>query len=355
MRILYLSCHSVLEFDELSLLTELQGELAPGSVVEVFSMGAYSNPTQAGDYKRSVIPKGILYPQLYDIAMQCDKDRLHPELIDWADVIIMMHNSRLPNQKEQQPWIVKNWQMFKDKGKNNKVIWRSIGQSTPAIEEELKRYKAEGLKIVRYSPLEERLPNFAGSDALIRFAKDEDEFSGWNGHRQQVITVAQSFKKRGEHLGFPVWEKVTSNFNRKVFGSENLDLGEVYGGSPSYEELKSVLRENRVFFYFGTVPAPYTLSLIEAMMTGIPIVAVGRKLREMTAYGWENYEAPNIISNGVNGYVSDNIPELQSYIQMLLDDGDLARRIGEAGRKTAIELFGKKQRSIEWSDFLRRL
>ena len=90
-------------------------------------------------------------------------------------------------------------------------------------------------------------------------------------------------------------------------------------------------------------------------MTGIPVVAVGKQLRSMSPYDWENYEVPDIISNGVNGYVSDNIDELRNYIKMLLDDGELARRIGEAGRKTAIELFGKKQRMVEWGDFFRRL
>lgn len=350
MRILYLSSHSVLEYDELRILTELSEESNP---VEVFSMGAYSNPTQSGDYKRSVIPQGQFYPHLYDVAMQCDKDNIHPELLQWTDICIMMHNSAIPGQKEQQRWLVRNWQTFKEN--NVKVIWRSIGQSTPAVEEELARYRSVGLKIIRYSPLEEKLPRFAGSDGLIRFAKDENEFVGWSGAQQRVVNIAQSLKKRGQHLGYSVLEQVFSGFNAKIYGTDNEDLGNLNGGSPSYEELKSILRENRVFFYFGTIPAPYTLSLIEAMMTGIPIVAVGRGLRRMAAYDWENYEVPDIITTGVNGYVSDNIQELKNFVQLLLDDGELARRIGEAGRQTAIQLYSKRQRMAEWGDFLRRL
>lgn len=353
MRILYLSSHSVLEFDELCLLTELEAATSPGFGVDVFSMGAYTNPTQSGDYKRSVIPKGRFDSHLFNIAMQSDKDNIHPELLQWADVCIMMHNSAMPGQKEQQRWLVRNWQAFKDN--NVTVLWRSIGQSTPAIEEELARYKGQGLKIIRYSPLEEKLPHYAGSDATIRFAKDENEFHNWTGERQQVITIGQSIKKRAQHLGFPIMEKVFAGFQAKVYGTDNEDLGQLYGGAPSYEELKAVLRENRVFFYFGTIPAPYTLSFIEAMMTGIPVVAVGKGLRNMPVYGWENYEIPDIITTGVNGYVSDNIDELRSYVQLLLEDGELAQRIGEAGRKTAIELFGKRQRMTEWSDTLRRL
>lgn len=352
MRILYLSCHSVLEFDELSLLTELDSNLPENHRlgIEAFSMGAYSNPTQSGDYMRSVIAKGRFYPDLYSVAMQSDKDNLHDELIKWCDVVWFMHNSAIPGQKEQQRWLVRNWQKIQKYKK--KAIWRSIGQSTPEIEKELAEYRAKGLKIVRYSPLEEKIPNYAGSDALIRFAKDKYEFTGWTGNTQQVIAVAQSFKKRGEHLGYSLFEKVTYGLNRKVYGTENADLGDVNGGSPSYEELKATLRDARCMFYYGTQPAPYTLSLIEAMLTGVPIVAVGKTLRN-TIYPWESYEVPDIIGNGINGFVSDDVGELRGYVELLLNDPDTARRIGEAGRDTAIKLFDRSVITQQWADFLK--
>ena len=345
----------MLEYDELCLLTEIDSVMPEERLnIEVFSMGAYSNPTQSGDYLRSVIPKGRFYPELYGIAMQCDKDNLHPELVDWADIVIMMHNSAIPGQKEQQRWLVQNWQLLKSK--NKKVVWRSIGQSTPAIEEELQRYKNVGLKILRYSPIEDQIPKYAGSDGLIRFAKDESEYTGWTGDKKHVITFAQSFKKRGDHLGYSLFERVTGDFKRKVFGTENEDLGEVSGGLRSYNEMLRDLREARAYFYFGTQPAPYTLSFIEAMMTGIPVVAVGSVLRStIAAYNWKNYEVPDIISNGVNGFIADTVQELKDYINLLMTDDVLANRISVAGRKTAIELFGKKQRMREWADFLRRL
>lgn len=355
MKILYLSSHSVLEYMELSLLTELDSILPENEKlnIEVFSMGGYSNPTQEADFLRSVIPHGRFYPELYSLAMQCDKDDIHDGLLDWCDVVWFMHNSAIPGQKEQQRWVVRNWKKIREK--NRKTIWRSIGQSTPAIEKELKGYRDKGMNIVRYSPLEEQLPEFAGQDAMIRFHVDQDEFNGWQGDRLQVITTAQSFKQRGDHLGYAIFDKVTSNFKRKVFGTENESLGDVNGGRVSYQHLKNELKENRVFFYFGTVPAPYTISIMEAMMTGIPVVAVGPKLREHQAYKWPNYEIMDIISNGVNGFVSDNISELQSYIQLMLDDKEKAEQIGKAGRETAIKLWGKEQRMREWADFLRRI
>ncbi|MEK6880875.1 MAG: hypothetical protein AABY22_14745, partial [Nanoarchaeota archaeon] len=173
MKILFLSSHSVLEYDLLTLFTELDSILPENEKlnIEIFSMGAYPNPTLDADYLRSVIPHGVFYPELYKVYMQCDKDNIHDELLDWCDVVFFMHNSAVPGQKEQQRWVVKNWQKIKEK--NKKTIWYSIGQSTPAIEAELKPYRSKGMNIVRYSPLEEKIPQFAGVDAMIRFSKDQ--------------------------------------------------------------------------------------------------------------------------------------------------------------------------------------
>ena len=304
---------------------------------------------------RSVIPKGRFYPDLYELYMKSDKDNLHPDLVKWADVVILMHNSALPGSKHFQPWLVNNWRLFKEG--NKKVIWRSIGQSNPSIEAEIKPYRDKGMNIVRYSPLEEKIPGFSGADAMIRFYKDPEEFKDWQGDKLQVITIAQSFKQRGDHLGFSIFDRVTANFSRKVFGPENDDLGDINGGRVNYQHLKNDLRECRVFWYFGTKPAPYTLSLIEAMLTGIPVVAAGPKLRgdNEPPYNWPNYEIPNIISNGVNGFFSDNIDELTGYIDLLMKDKDRAQAIGDAGRKTAIELFGKETIMKSWADFLKRI
>lgn len=352
MKILYMSVHSVLEYDELRLFTELDTEANAGLNLEVFSLGAYTNPTQSGDYMRSVIPKGRHYPKLHGLAMQCDKDNLHPELVSWADVIMMMHNYAIPGSKTTIPWIVNNWQKFKDMKK--RVVFRSIGQCVPQMEKELRKYREQGVQIVRYSPMEDRIPDYAGHDAIIRFYKDDQEFKGWTGEKKFLITVAQSFKKRGEHLGYHVFEKVAEGFPAKVYGTENEDLGEMNGGSPSYVNLKGELRQNRVFFYYGTQPAPYTLSLIEAMMTGIPVVAAGPRLRDTGIYRWPQYEIPEIITNGVNGYVSDSIDELRGYVHMLLEDEGKARAIGEAGRNTALKLFNRKDIMKQWADFLSR-
>ncbi len=341
MRILYLSCHSVLESDEVRLFSEMGHE--------VFSMGAYSNPKQNG-LPRPALRGVKYYPDLYKLALQCSKENIHPQLIEWADVIIMMHNSRVDVVDHPQPWLEGNWEKIKHKT----VIWRSIGQSVGGVEASLHKFRAEGLNIVRYSPMEENIPEFAGSDAMIRFSKDASEFKGWTGHKKQVITIAQSIKDRKDHLNYHVFERATKNLPRKVFGVGNENLGDIWGGPLSFDQLINEYRFNRVFFYTGTIPASYTLSFMEAMMTGIPIVAIGPKLFNKL-YKQKTYEVHKLIRHGETGFVSDDVGELRHYVTQLLEDDELAESVSGKARSAARGYFGKMEIAAQWNKFFDQL
>lgn len=334
MKILYLSCHSVLEFDEVGLFTEMGNQ--------VFSMGVFLSSNQ-GDTMRSQISSLYQDEAMKVIGLQCSKENLHPNLVGWADVVISMHNSKTPQQEVHQPWIVGNWHLFK----NKPVIWRSIGQSLSHIEKELSYYKDQGLKIVRYSPRERNIDGYCGEDAMIRFYKDPEEFKDWNGDKRVVINFSQSLKVRGDHCGYQMIMDATKGFKRKIYGVGNENLGKVWGGVVSYEEQKEILRNSRVYIYHGTTPAPYTLSFIEALMTGTPVVAVGSGITNKI-YGQETNEIEDIIQNGVNGFVGNSVEELRNYIQLLMDDYEVAKRISAEGRKTAISMFAKDSIRKEW-------
>ena len=258
-------------------------------------MGAYSNPTQSGDYMRSVIPKGRFYPDLFSLEMQCSKDSIHPDLLKWADVCICMHNPPNAARKFQQPWLGNNWGAFKKH--KVRVIWRSIGQSIGIVEKELATYRRDGLKIIRYSPKERNIPGYVGEDAMIRFAVDPDVYKGWYGDIERVVNITQSFKIRGEHVNFSAFEQATDRLARIVFGRENEDLGGLWGGLISYPELRHQLQQNRAFFYTGTQPASYTLSFTEAWVMGIPIVALGKSFHKL--YNMDTYEVPDLIQNEI--------------------------------------------------------
>lgn len=336
-RILYLSVHEILEYDELLLFKELG--------FECFSLGAYTQP--GGQENRKRPPLDLPYdPHFIELSLQYPKEALHPEMLEGIDIVIIMHNPK---------YIEGNWPLFEQfMAKGGRVIWRSIGQSVPGIEERLRPFRKRGLEIVRYSPAEDTIAGHVGSDVMIRFYKDPEEYKGWTGNRRQVVNFTQGLKSRGDHTGYKLVNRVFESLPAKVYGPGNEDLGIMSGGLVSYDEQMDIFREARVFFYHGTYPASYTLSLIEAWMTGTPVVAVGPANGNGSMYGQQRtYEVPELISSGVDGFVSDRPEELRKYCQELLADHPKAKAISTFGRNKAISLFGKAKIKEQWQEFLR--
>ena len=252
MKILFLSCHEILEFDEVSLFNELE--------LDVFSPGAYVEPDNPGGFSlRPGIPDLVydkkeleMFHALGKLGIN-NKELLTKEFVDNFDVVMVMH---IPK------WITKNWEAIKDKI----VIWRTIGQSTSNVEAILAPYRKKGLKIVRYSEAERTIPNYIGEDAVIRFYKDPDELKDWNGNTEQIINVTQSMHLRRVACNYDMFLRATDGFQRKLFGHGNETIGDVGSGPLTYDELKEQYRNNRAYFYTGTHPASYTLNFIEAFM-----------------------------------------------------------------------------------------
>lgn len=328
MKLLYLSCHAILEYDELKLYEELG--------IDYFSLGSYIDPQNPADPIRPALSRAVDRDLL---AIAPDRDHLTPEFLEPFDTIVVMHKPE---------WIVNNWPLLKSK----RVIWRSIGQSTTGVEQMLRPFRVQGLEVVRYSVRESHIEGNIGADAVIYFYKDPDEFKDYNGAQKQLITLAQNMKHRDEHCNYVAFLQIIAGKPAKLYGVNNEASGELSGGMLTYEEMRQVMRDNRAYIYTGTQPACYTLNFIEAMMTGIPMVCIGPKYGNSLQISGNMYEPPDIITNGVNGFISDDIVQLREVCDRLLNDVDYAKQIGSLGRQTAISLFGKDNIMRRWKEFL---
>lgn len=330
MKIHYISDHSILEYDEVKLFTDMGHD--------VFSNGAYLDPKGHITLPRPGI-EGMKYNAKFaDLARKSARTNLPLELLDPFDVIIVMHQPQV---------IVQNWEKLK--GRN--VIWRTIGQSVGSIEKALDRPRKEGLKIVRYSHKEENINGYIGGDAMIPFYKDPKEYQGWTGEKKDVVSFAQSLKGRRGFCHYDEIMKVIEATDGIVYGPGNEDLGKYNGGSVPYEVQLEIMKQSRVMVYGGTWPASYTLGFIEALMMGLPIVAISKALAHYPKYEPFNFYEVDEILASIGGAVCDTPKEMLKRTKEILADSQHAKNISERQREIAIEMFGKDKVSEQWRDF----
>jgi len=338
--LLILSSHTILEYDDLRLFTDLG--------YDTFIPGSYTDPREAND-TRPALPDAPHHPELAalcheqrvkhaDLGQTVDfgivdwaKADLHPDLIDWADVIMV---NCFPDT-----WISYQW----DRIKHKRVIWRTIGQSNPRLEIEMRDFARQGMQVVRYSPAERRafepLHAFAGEDAMIRFAKYPADYGPWIGDNPVVGNITQNLDIRGDHCGLGFWTETTRDLPVQLAGVGSERMGGT--GPLSYPDLLDYMAHLRCFLFLGTQPASYTLALMEVMLAGVPIVSIGPRNMWMPllfegheiAVEWADH--PNQAAEIIREY-------------LVAPDHEASALIRERG----VDLFGAEEIGEQWRKFL---
>ena len=160
----------------------------------------------------------------------------------------------------------------------------------------------------------------------------------YSGERAAGIVVVNNLDRRGRRLGADVYAEVARELPLVLVGMGSERLGG--HGEVANHLLPGVMAPFRFFFN----PIRYTslgLSIIEAMMVGLPIV------------GLATTELVTVIRNGENGFVDTRIDRLVGHMKQLLADPREAARLGEAARRTAEERFNIRRFVAEWCDALK--
>lgn len=342
MKILYLSCHAVLEYDELRILNDLG--------YDVTSIGGYINPKSPHVDTRPPLmidsnkDREHKIHQLFEInkkngvPLEKCSYTLNKEVVDDYDVIYVMHNLE---------WLDINWKVIK-----NKIVVLRTFLNLGDTELRIQKYVKEGLKVLRCSPMEREIENYAGEHGIIRFLKYECDFKPRNILHDQVITFGQSVKQRGSWCGSELIESLSKELPFKIFGPENHEY-KFWGGRLSYEDQLIQLATNSCYFFTGTFPAQYTLSFVEALMTGIPIVSMGKNLSQSIVSKYP-FEVPYILDE-IEGFYGDNVTDIKSKLQVLLADRKLNEEMSVREISLGKKLFSAEQNMYLWKDFFNSL
>ncbi|HEY1006596.1 MAG TPA: glycosyltransferase family 4 protein, partial [Sphingobacteriaceae bacterium] len=156
----------------------------------------------------------------------------------------------------------------------------------------------------------------------------------YTGEKERGIVVINNLDKRGRRLGADVFEAIRKELPVDLIGmgSAELGLGEV-----RHPELPAFISQYRFFLN----PIRYTslgLSVLEAMMLGIPVV------------GLATTEMVTVIRDGVSGVLHTNLHYLIDRMKQLIREPDLAARLGAEGRKVAEERFNIRRFTADWEE-----
>jgi hypothetical protein len=331
-RILYVSTHHILEYDDLRLLRSLGHE--------VFSIGFYRDPRQPwGPAFRPPIEEKM---SSFDFAGALRATGCGPKqkelprrFLRLFDAIIVMHDfAFLAANAERLKGIL--------------VIWRSIGQCLTQWEERLAPFRSL-VKIARSSHREKFTPGTIGTDYVVRFYKDPAEWSppGDLVRSHKVVTFFSKIRQRRQWSNYDFYEQATAPFDRVLYGAMNDGISHS-GSFLRFDDLKREMASAGVYFCVHTSPASYTLNFIEAWMLGAPMICYGADI----AFPRDGYEVPELIEHGRHGMIVNSVAEAQDAIRQILGDSALAEALGKAGRMRAIDIFGIEAGRKAWTELL---
>jgi len=146
-----------------------------------------------------------------------------------------------------------------------------------------------------------------------------------------ILTVANDFINRNYCLHYDLWLDTTVDLPNRI-------VGETEGLSKSASSLDELVEEyNKCQVYFNTSTTPIPMSLLEAMSCGCAVVTVEASMM------------PEIIENGVNGFITNDKDQLKKYLIEILNDNNLRETLGNNARKTILEKFSEQAFLNKWN------
>jgi glycosyltransferase involved in cell wall biosynthesis len=176
---------------------------------------------------------------------------------------------------------------------------------------------------------------------VVHHMFNSDLFKPNEPRSNMILSVVNDFKNRDIFCGYSIYQNVVELVGKEHFILVGDNPG-LSNKAKSTEELAEIYSSVQIFLNTSTV-SPIPTSLLEAMSSGCAVVSTATCM------------IPEIIKNGVNGFISNDEEELAEYIQLLLNDSNLAIRLGEEARKTIINNFHKDRFTKVWEHVFRSI
>lgn len=202
------------------------------------------------------------------------------------------------------------------------------------VQSVLKRYlDKKTVMIVAISKM--KMESWDLEGMIIPHFIDSSFFAGYDGSLTEGLRVVNQFNAKNIILDADFHKRLNSVNEIRMVGF-NPDIDNSVP-SKNMTDLRDHYRSHRYYVHTARPNHEdgYNLASLEAMSVGMPLIS--------------NSNPSSPIINGVNGFISDDIKELESGIMQLINDHDLARRMGAKAREYVKKDHSFKQFSDNWA------
>lgn len=157
----------------------------------------------------------------------------------------------------------------------------------------------------------------------------------YSGELRRGVVAINEPERRGRTVGADLYRQVRASVPLTLVGMGTAQMPDGAGEVPN-PLLPTFMSRFRFFFY----PVRWTslgLTMIEAMMVGLPII------------GLATTELVTVVRNGENGWVDTRVDRLIDVMNLLLADRPLAEDWGRQARHDALARFGIDRFIEDWS------
>jgi len=307
MKVFIESCHASLEYDHARMFMDLGctvgGAFDLGSSQRPKIPGATDSNSEPGDYDVIVLHQVPEFDEVAKLMLNSLKKPIFYIAFGQGDMRMHENIAHLANENPNLyviPYAIKEYQMYKKLG----------------------------------------VPE--GQLELIRFGKYLDEYGPWVGDWKVCYTSCNSIHKRGEGCAFYMLDALQKDMGIPFLLSGNETEEVPYGvGQLKEPALRNAYKRAKCYFSPGTTPAPLTMTLIEALCSGTPVVA------------YDNLAG--IAEEELGVYVSDDIRDLATTIYVVLNDNDVAREMSEKSIMIAKQFFDINPIKNQWKELLEKV
>ena len=155
----------------------------------------------------------------------------------------------------------------------------------------------------------------------------------YTGELQKGVVIVNHLHQRGRKLGADIFEEVRKKIPLDLIGMGTKEYGGL--GEVLHPQMPSFISRYRFCFN----PIRWTslgLAVLEAMATGLPVVALA------------STEYVTVIKDGYNGFIHTDVDYLVDRMQQLLDNQSIAIQLGKEARNTIQERFYIERFATEW-------